>query len=340
MRETLAKAFLAQAGWGGARTDPLPSDASFRCYARIDYPSCIGVHRKAMLMDAPPPQEDVRPFVAIARHLISLGLSAPKLIAEDPENGFLLLEDLGNDTFTRLLANGADEESLYRLAVDVLIHLHKLDESKALPTNLPAYDEVKLLTEVGLLTDWYAPAVMDDPLDDGALEEFASIWTDLLKPVLDGPQTLVLRDYHVDNLMGLSGREGIGAFGLLDFQDAVTGHPAYDLMSLLEDARRDLSPGLAKKMLDHYFAAFPALDHADFMAAYAVLGAQRHAKVIGIFTRLCVRDNKDVYLNHIPRVWGLLESSCRHPFLTPFKEWLDRNIPVDRRRIPPCPTAS
>jgi len=339
MRDGLINGFLSGAGWGGARLDPLPGDASFRRYARVDYPSCIGKYRKAMLMDAPPPQEDVRPFVAIARLLSSLGLSAPEIIAEDPVNGFLLIEDLGDDTYTRLLANGADEEELYRLAVDVLISLHKLDSATVLIDGLPAYDEAKLLTEVRLLIDWFMPAVLEGGLSEAAISEFEALWRDLLKPVLAASPTLVLRDYHVDNLMRLSGRDGIAACGLLDFQDAVAGHPAYDLMSLLEDARRDLSPGLAATMLAHYFAAFPEIDRAEFETAYAILGAQRHAKVIGIFTRLSVRDNKDVYLKHVPRVWRLLEGSCRHPLLSPFKQWLDRNVPVEMRRTPPCTVA-
>ena len=339
MRKALITSFLSSAGWGGARLTPLPGDASFRRYARVDYPSCIGQHRKAMVMDAPPPQEDVRPFLAIAKHLCGLGFSAPTVLASDPDNGLLLIEDLGDDTYTRRLAEGADEEALYRLAVDVLIHLHRLDTGMALPEGLPTYDLDKLLNEARLLTDWYVPAVLGHGLDTPELETYDTLWRDLLKLVLGGPQTLVLRDFHVDNLMSLAGREGIAACGLLDFQDAVAGHPAYDLMSLLEDARRDLTPSLEEALLSYYLDAFPALDRERFETAYAILGAQRHAKVIGIFTRLRVRDNKDVYLKHIPRVWRLLEGSCRHPHLAPFKQWLDRNIPDEMRRIPPCTVA-
>ncbi|MCW9045878.1 MAG: phosphotransferase [Alphaproteobacteria bacterium] len=334
MAERSIDIFLAGAGWHEVERDPLTGDASFRRYIRLKQ----ATGEKAMLMDAPPPQEDVRPFLSMARHLEKLDLSAPKILAGDEAQGFLLLEDFGDDTYTRLLKKGADEEKLYRLATDVLINLHELGKG-SIPLGLPAYDQEKMLTEISLLPDWYMPAVTEQP-SIKAKAEFEAIWQKLFPIVLKGPEVLVLRDYHVDNLMLLEGRgEGVASCGLLDFQDAVAGHPAYDLMSLLEDARRDLAPGLAEAMLDHYFEAFPEGTREEFMTAYAILGAQRHAKVIGIFTRLSVRDNKDVYLEHIPRVWRLLEKACEHPVLGPFKEWLDKNIQKDSRRIPPCRVA-
>ncbi len=332
MTERSLDAFLALSGWGDAKRDPLPGDASFRRYIRLLHPA----GDKAMLMDAPPPQEDVRPFLSMARHLVDLGLSAPKILAANEEQGFLLLEDFGNDTYTQLLKKGVDEKGLYRLATNVLVYLHRLNEAKAIPQGLPDYNQEKLLTEVSLLTDWYMPAVIGKPSPD-TLGEFTAIWQSLISTILQGPKTLVLRDFHVDNLMLLPERgEGVESCGLLDFQDAVTGHPAYDLMSLLEDARRDLSPGLAEEMLDYYFAAFPEISQDEFRVAYAILGAQRHAKVIGIFTRLSVRDGKGVYLEHIPRVWHLLEKACEHPVLRPFREWLNKNIAKEFRSVPPC----
>jgi len=153
------------------------------------------------------------------------------------------------------------------------------------------------------------------------------------------PSSLVLRDFHVDNLMRVDDRDGIMCCGLLDFQDAVQGPVSYDLVSLLEDARRDVPETLAQRMKTRYLAAFPALDRNAFEASYCVLGAQRSAKIIGIFTRLCLRDGKPQYLAHIPRVWRLLERDLAHPALAPVSQWLGRRISPAHRRIPPCPAA-
>jgi aminoglycoside/choline kinase family phosphotransferase len=322
--------FLKSAGWTGAERRKLAGDASFRKYDRVFLDG-----RRAVLMDAPPPQEDVRPFVGIARHLTDLGLSAPRILAEDVERGFLLLEDLGDDTYTRMLAAGADEGELYALATDVLIDLHR--HADALPDALPAYDDDRLLTEAGLLTDWYMPEVLGRPTPDDLRGEFVQLWRDLFPAVHAQPATLVLRDYHVDNLMWLPERKGSARCGLLDFQDAVAGAGAYDLMSLVEDARRDIADDLRQAMIDRYLAAFPGMDRGAFLESFAILAAQRHAKVIGIFTRLCRRDGKPGYLVHIPRVWRLLERACAHPALAPVAAWLDRHIPGEKREIPPCP---
>ena len=329
MRTDLATSFLNQADWSGATINPLKGDASFRRYARVQLNG-----QTAMLMDAPPDKEDIAPFVTIARHLSALGFSSPKILAEDPAQGFLLLEDFGDGTFTRILENGGDEEALYGLATDLLIDLHKRSQAEVLPKALPRYDAGKLLEEARLLTDWFMPVVLDRETPYVVAEEHDHLWMALFPFVTQAPRTLVLRDYHVDNLMVLEGRSGTAACGLLDFQDALAGHPAYDLVSLLEDARRDIDPTLVSVMKERYFAAFPDLDRDSFEAAYAILGAQRHAKVIGIFTRLMVRDKKPVYLEHIPRVWRLLEKACEYPALSSIKGWLDRNIPSDMRRAP------
>jgi hypothetical protein len=326
-REALIARFLADAGWDRARRGRLAGDASFRRYDRLEG----GDGRRAVLMDAPPPQEDVRPFLAIANQLRALGYSAPALYAADIEAGLLLLEDLGDDTYTRLLAAGEAEEPLYRLAVDLLIDLHRRDTS-AIPAGLPPYDDRRLLAEALLLTDWYAPEITTLPA--GARDDYIALWHDLAPLARSVPHTLVMRDFHVDNLMRLSGRPGVAACGLLDFQDAVAGPVTYDLMSLLEDARRDIDPRLVASMKRHYLSAFPALDAAAFEASWAVLAAQRHAKVIGIFTRLCRRDGKPIYLPHIPRVWRLLEAAIEHPSLDGIKTWFDKNIPKDKRGVP------
>lgn len=328
-------AFVTTAGWGAASRRPLAGDASFRRYVRL----CMNAPgdrktRTALVMDAPPPREDVRPFVHIDRMLRSLGLSVPEILAEDVEQGFLLLEDLGDDTYTRLLATGADEHALYALAVDVLIALHRHPLGPVLSAQLPPYDAARLLDEAFLLTDWYWPAIFGHPLGAVARADYEAAWRDALAPTLTGQRVLTLRDYHVDNLMRLEGRDGVRACGLLDFQDALAGHPAYDLVSLLQDARRDVAPALSRAMLSRYLGALDVPDHERFTAAFTVLGAQRHAKVIGIFTRLCKRDGKTVYLRHIPRLWRLLETAFAHPALAAVAEWFDTYIPSEHRRTP------
>lgn len=332
-RLALVRDFLHRAGRGDAAVTLLAGDASFRKYFRVATPA----HGREVLMDAPPPQEDVRPFVRIARHLAGLGLSAPRILAEDTAAGLLLLEDLGDDTYTRLLAKGEPaEEALYALAVDALIALHRT----APPAEgVPPYDLQKLLTEASLLTDWYVPATQgEDALDHAGRAGYLAAWRDALAAVAGAvPDALVLRDFHVDNLMLLPEREGVAACGLLDFQDAVVGPVTYDLMSLLEDARRDIDAGLIAAMTERYLSAFPQLDRDAFAASFAVLGAQRHAKVIGIFTRLHRRDGKPQYLRHIPRVWRLFERSLAHPALAPVKAWVDTHVPPAQRTVPPCP---
>jgi aminoglycoside/choline kinase family phosphotransferase len=288
-------------------------------------------------MDAPPPQEDVRPFMARARLLCELGFSAPRILAADEAAGLLLLEDFGDDTYTRLIAAGREEMPLYTLALDVLTALHRTFNGAGM--DVPPYDEPRLLTEAALLVDWYLPAVTGRPTPADLREEYLALWRTLLPVARGAPDSLVLRDYHVDNLMLLPDRSGIAVCGLLDFQDAVIGPTSYDLVSLLEDARRDVPPAVSEAMRARYLAAFPTLDRDAFLASYAVLGAQRNCKIVGIFTRLCVRDGKPAYLVHIPRVWRLIEHALGNPVLARLGAWLDRHIPPPLRRIPPCPAA-
>ncbi len=329
-RSVLIESFLNFAGWGRGDRAPLAADASFRRYERV-----FDGDKRAVLMDAPPPQEDVRPFTLIARHLLALGYSPPRILAEDAETGLLLLEDLGDATYTQVLAADAKQETaLYALAVDVLTDLHRKPASQTIPVGLPAYDETRLIDEASLFVDWFLTA------DKQLRASYKSAWRDVLGPVLATPPTLVLRDYHVDNLIWLEQRDGIQTCGLLDFQDAVAGHPAYDLMSLLEDARRDIDEALRETMLERYFTALPGLERTAFMTAFAILGAQRHAKVIGIFTRLCLRDAKPDYLVHIPRLWRLLERSLADPALAPVADWFERHVPKELRGVPRCPAAA
>lgn len=327
-RQAIIAAFLAAAGWGDAARAPLAGDASFRRYCRLSRNGA-----SAMLMDAPPPQEDVRPYLAVARLLRGLELSAPAVLAAEEAAGLLLLEDFGDDTYTRLLAKDADEAALYGLAVDALIALHRRF-TPALAPDLPPYDAARLLAEAALLVDWYLPAITGEPTPEPVRQSYFALWRELLPLASAVPATLVLRDYHVDNLMRVPGRSGLAACGLLDFQDAVLGPVSYDLVSLLEDARRDVAPDLAAAMRARYLAAFPELDRAAFAASYAVLGAQRNCKIVGIFTRLSRRDGKPNYLAHMPRVWRLIAEDMQHPALAPLRRWLDTHIPLERRVTP------
>lgn len=329
-RTEVIAGFLEASGWGAARRELLAADASFRRYDRL-----FRGAETAVLMDAPPPRENVAAFHRIARQLLDLGLSAPRPIAVDEAAGLMLLEDLGDRTFTRALTAGIDEARLYLLAVDVLIALHRQwQPSQA--TALPPYDDARLLDEALLLPDWALPAVRGVDTAADVRESYAAAWKTVLPRARAVPDALVLRDYHVDNLMLLDGRADIAACGLLDFQDAVIGPRSYDLVSLLEDARRDISPDLAAAMLDRYLAAFPELDRAAFLDSYTVLGAQRAAKIIGIFTRLDRRDGKPHYLHHIPRVWRLLQADLAKPALAPVRAWFDRHVPAAERTAPPA----
>jgi aminoglycoside/choline kinase family phosphotransferase len=321
-REIALDELLGACGWRDAERHPLTGDASFRRYVRLQRGA-----DSAMVMDAPPPRENVRPWLAVAELLRRLGLRAPAVLAADIEHGFLLIEDFGDRTFTRALAAGADEAALYASAIDLLIALHRQDAGQQ---GLPPYDRDLYVLELGLFTDWYLPAVLPAKLPAALADEYRAIWQDLLALVDRLPETLVHRDYHVDNLMLLDD----GTIGLIDFQDAVRGPTAYDLVSLLKDARRDVDPALSTALAERYLDAFPELDRAQFRAASAILSTQRLLKIIGIFTRLDRRDGKPVYLGHIPRLWRLVAEELRHPVLAPLKAWLDRAVPETARCIP------
>jgi aminoglycoside/choline kinase family phosphotransferase len=320
-------ALLARAGWGGAACAPLSSDASFRRYARLRRGG-----ETALLMDAPPGREDAGAFARVAETLLALGLSAPRILAEDREAGFLLIEDFGEATFTRLLDGGAAPAPLYARAVDALAALHGQAEAGAAP--VPFYDRDRLLAEAALLPGWYLPALTGRATSAEARAAWDAAWAAVLDALPPPAETLVLRDYHVDNLMLLEDRAGVAACGLLDFQDAVVGPAAYDLVSLLEDARRDVPEALAEAMLARYAAARPETSGEAFLRWYRVLGVQRHAKVAGIFVRLLVRDGKPRYLGHIPRVMRLLARGLEHPDLAPVARWFDRHLPEPEAPLP------
>jgi len=308
-------AFLAKAGWGGAEIEPLPGDASFRRYFRVRHGE-----RSAMLMDAPPPNEDPEPFLRAAKWLDANNLRAPHILAEDAARGLVLLEDFGDVRMREYVDEWPnDEREIYRAAIDALVSLSRLPPGPFLDYSLSEY-----LREARLLTEWYCPA---QGLNVDAAG-YAKAWEDVISQLLprQRPGVCVLRDYHAENIMLLG---AIDKQGLLDFQDALNGHPAYDLVSLLQDARRDVSPELETEMFDYYVEQ--AEVGTDFLADYAVLGAQRNAKIVGIFVRLWKRDGKPKYLGYISRVWALLERDLTHPALAPVAQWFDANIPASLR---------
>jgi aminoglycoside/choline kinase family phosphotransferase len=312
--------FLATAGWSGAERRLLAGDASFRRYDRLTQAG-----RTAVLMDAPPPHEDVRPFLRVRNLLEDRGLSAPRLYAADEAQGFLLLEDLGDDTYARLLARGEDETKLYRLAVDALIELARKSDGEALAA-LPALDDARALDEVARFLDWWWPTAQGAPVPDPVRADWTAAWRAVLPRGRRVAETIALFDFHVDNLLWLKGRPGVAACGLLDFQDAVRAPMGFDLMSLLQDARRDLKPGLEAELYERFVAAFPALDRAAFADAFAVFGAERHARILGTFVRLWKRDGKPGYLIHLPRVWRQLETALATPVMAPLAAWFDRHV--------------
>lgn len=306
---------------------PLSSDASFRRYFRVR-----DAGHSWVVMDAPPDKERPADFVRISGCLAQLGLTVPRVLAADTGAGFLLLEDLGDQTFSRALASGEREQDLYALAVDTLATVqNRWYEAGGLEPPAP-YDEEELLREATLLVDWYWPRAVGSACPVAVREAFEQAWRQALAPVHRLPPVLVLRDYHVDNLMLLPGRQGISACGLLDFQDALLGCPAYDLVSLLRDARRDVPADLARNLLTRFLKARPELDRDAFETAYWLLGAQRNTKIIGIFTRLWQRDGKSAYLRHLPRLWRLLHEELCHPALAPVRRWYDTHLPPSLRR--------
>jgi aminoglycoside/choline kinase family phosphotransferase len=319
-RRRLRTAFREKGGWGDARESLLAGDASFRTYYRL-----TRLARTAVVMDAPPPGEDVRPFVRMARHLRVLGLSAPEVFAVDEGNGFLLLEDLGDDTFSRMLAAGLDEKLLYERATDVLTALQAAGP-QALLGGLNVYLGDALIEAAMLLPEWYVPAVRQRPVDVQEGNDYRAAWRACLAALPAMPTTLMLRDYHKDNLLWLPDRPGVKACGLLDFQDAQEGHCAYDLVSLIEDARRDVAPAVHEACLARYIAR-TGVDENDFKTGFAVMAAQRHGRILGLFQRLARRDGKPEYLMHLPRVWRHFERALQHEALAPLRAWVDAVLP-------------
>jgi hypothetical protein len=354
-REAAIQAVLAEAGMAGAVRLPLSGDASTRSYHRLQRQG-----RFALLMDAPPKAESapcppeaspeeraalgynalarlaacrVDAFVAIADRLRELGLSAPAIYACDVAAGLAVIEDFGDDQYLAAIDAGADAGAYYAAAIDVLVRLHEVQPSALLESPraqwpLLAYDRVALHAEAALLPEWYGARQLGVAIGDAALGEWRAAWDEAFAALDGARRVLSLRDFHSPNLMWLGGREGAARAGLLDFQDALAGHPAYDLASLLEDARRDVAPEFAETMLQRYLAEAAVIDEEGFRAAFAVLAAQRNAKIIGIFARLKFRDNRPSYVvRHQPRVLGYFRRDLAHPALAPVAGWTRRHLP-------------
>lgn len=308
-------AFVATTNWAGSAQVLVAGDASNRKYLRLTNPD----GSTAILMDAPPEKgEDVRPFLRIASYLLENGLSAPQIYAQDIETGFLIIEDLGDALFADLMAeDAANERPLYRAATQALVHL-----SNAPTIDLPLCDPAWLEKMNALIFDWYAPGT-----DPESVQAFHTAFRPLAELLERSEKVVILRDYHAQNLLWLPDRDGVAAVGQLDFQDALLGHPAYDLVSILQDARRDVVPAIEAEMIEEYLTA-TGLPREDFLAAYAILGAQRNLCILGIFSRLCRRDGKPHYVDLIPRVWGYVRRNLEHPALAPLAAALDLPEPT------------
>jgi aminoglycoside/choline kinase family phosphotransferase len=322
-RERAREALLAAAGWAAARRLPLAGDASPRRYLRL-----CGAAGTAVLMDADPATgEDVGPFLRIARHLSGLGLSPPVVLAADRRQGFLLLEDLGDDLYARVTAHQpAAEPALYAAAVDVLLHL----QAQPAPAGLAEYDAAAMGEAAALAVTWYARAATGAAA--GAAADPAPLAAAVAEAVAEAVAALAaaavtaLRDYHAENLIWLPRREGLRRVGLLDFQSAERAPPEYDLVSLLQDARRDVAPAVAAAAV-RQFAAGRGASLAETERAIATLGAQRALRILGVFARLCLRDGKPGYLRLLPRVWAQLAANLAAPPLAPLARLVARHVP-------------
>lgn len=351
--------FLDSVGWAGAERRPLPGDASTRRYVRL-----VRGPNVAMLLDQPqgaetaacPPDADeatrirlgynavarlagpnTMQFAAIAAELNAMGLSAPKVLAADYGKGLLLTEDLGDARFADIIRDGAAEAPLYAAAVETLVELHAHPAPKAMARakdahgDLLPYDRLALLAEVELLPEWFFPVASGSDCPSAARDSYRAAWAQALTGLGGLTPVMTLRDYHAENLMWLPDRDGVSRVGLLDFQDALAGSPAYDLISLLEDARRDVSSDLAGAMTAHYVSLRrqrePSFDETAFRQDAAILAAQRNAKIIGIFARLWRRDGKPRYLGFLPRMWAYMHRDLSHPAMADLRRWFDAHVP-------------
>jgi N-acetylmuramate 1-kinase len=346
--------FVLSSQWADARRLHLNGDASLRRYERL----VAADGRTAVLMDMPARPdgpairngrsysaiahlaEDCRAVVAVNAGLRNAGLTAPELYSADLKQGFLIIEDFGDRLYGRMMTDGEDVSEPMAAAVDLLAHVAERDwpAAMALPDgtdyHIADYDDDALKIELSLLPDWFWPLVKGEAIPRDLHEALDSAWTQALPAAHANAPVWMLRDYHSPNLIWLPERSGLERVGLLDAQDCVFGHPAYDLASLLQDARVDIPAALASSMFERYCAtrqSSPRFDRAGFEAAFAVLGAQRATKILGIFARLSRRDGKHQYLRHLPRVSRTLETNLAHPALAPVRQWFDRHLPLSAR---------
>ncbi|MCB2112178.1 MAG: phosphotransferase [Parvularculaceae bacterium] len=334
--------FLDRAGWSRAGATPVTGDASTRSYERLSLDG-----RKAILMNAPPMAEgaacppqasaeerrklgynamarlagpNLNAFLAVSDAARSAGLSAPEIFEADASTGFALIEDLGDDLYARAIQGGADEAELYSAAIDALLALRRAAPPAPITSTyrMLTYDDTALEAEIMLVADWYAPHVKGAGMSDEQRAEYIAAWRPIIQK-LTPPCLMTLRDFHAENILWLPERKGFKRAGVIDFQDGLIGNPAYDLVSLLEDARRDVSPALADTMIERYIAGARELgdfDESAFRRDYAILGAQRNAKILGIFARLINRDKKPRYLDFIPRVEAHVRGDLAHSDLS------------------------
>ncbi len=359
-RDGLRRAFLIAAGLGDVRVERMPGDASTRTYTRLHRPGAAPL----ILMDAPKTDESppcgpedspaqrqasgynalqrlaacrIDAFVAADIYLRGLGLSAPEIIAFDVESGFAVLEDLGQDLFARRIEAGQPPEPFYEAAIDLLIRLHAAPPPDALPVPghgpwpLLTYDSLALKTATDLLPAWLPQLAPELTFSDAALAAWDALWAPIHARGEAGASVFAHRDYHAENLLWLDERDGLARVGLLDFQDAVRAHPAWDLAALLQDARRDVAPELEAAMLARYLDAGLQNDQTAFLADYAALATLNNVRVVGIFARLIARDGKPRYRAFLPRMWRLLDRDLTHPDLADLKAWFDQHIPPAAR---------
>lgn len=351
--------FLKSAGWSEANWAFLQGDASTRSYMRLKKNADEAANvRRALLMNAPPQPdgapikngkpysqiahlaENMTSFVAVSKTLAAAGLTVPEVQSYDIEKGLLLINDLGDDQYFHLITEqGQNQQKLYEPAIDVLVKVRQLPPAPVnfdnLTYQLPAYDDEALSIESELVIDWYWPVVKQSPISEEGRGAYQAIWKKLFNELKTNNRHWVLRDFHSPNLMHIKGRTGIESVGIIDFQDAVIGHPAYDVVSLCQDARLmvkgEMEQRLKQRYLEQVSISEPDFDKEDFQKAYAILGAQRASKLLGIFVRLSVRDGKSNYLTHIPRIWDYLERNLQHSALSELAEWYQINFPPELR---------
>jgi hypothetical protein len=349
-RDDIITDFLARANASRASRHPLPGDASTRRYERLVFPDgkTLMLMNQVAALESPPCSPAMNrherlkagwnatarlaagridAFVATAQHLRGLNLSAPEIIAYDAPNGLLISEDLGDDLFARLIERGQDETPLYMAAIEAQARIHDTPAPSMLSNDWPllSYDDLALKGGADLFVAWYPNYAGVPALSEGALDEWEAIWQPLRKRAEAGACVFVHRDYHAENLLWLSERSGVARVGMIDFQDALMAHPSWDLHSLLQDARRDVSPELEATALDYYFTLRPHLDHEAFMADYTALAALNEARILGIFARLVTRDQKPKYAQFMPRMWKNLARNLTSSELLPLRAWFYAN---------------